>query len=118
VSLWSALSAAYTAARESEAAVAAARTELDADRGPVKALRALAAVTSTPVDDAAVAELEAFLRRTLTLFALASEAFSWVAMRLQDPAVRKDLDAAIDWLIAAGLDAAAWRARIASWLED
>jgi hypothetical protein len=83
----------------------------------VRAVRAFAAATSTTFDDAAAAELEAYVRRAVVLFADVSRWCATTAEALQDPRVRQTLDAAIDGTITLGLRAGVWRVTLLGWLD-
>lgn len=95
MSLWGALSTAWSVGRDVEGAVTAARTTLEVGGSPLDALRAFAAASENQLDDAATASLEDALRRALAGLRTAAEVAAWVGQ--QAPRV----GAAVDGVLVA-----------------
>lgn len=93
MSLWGALSTAWSVGRDVEGAAEAAGATLDAGGSPLDALRAFAAASENQLDDGAVEVLEDALRRTIAGLVTAADVTAWLAE--QGPRVRGALDACL-----------------------
>lgn len=103
-------------AQESTAALHAARAALDAGRGPIAALRAFAAATDGALDDAAVAQLEAWLAQGVTALDAACAGAAWLAEH--EPQYRAGVEATLAATFGAAYQLAAWRHRVRGWMAD
>jgi hypothetical protein len=115
----------YDAVQQGHAGVDAARAEFATSGNPIRAFRAFASHTDTPLDDQAATEAEAAIRTGLTWLAgvsRAAVAVAALAERAQDPAIRaaidRVLDQGVDGAIDVGLRAGVLRATLRGWLEE
>lgn len=113
-SVWRAVSVASSVTE----AVAAGRVELDAGRGPLAALRAFAVKTDGQLDDTAVAELEAGMRKAIAGLAIVTSMAATVAQTLRDPAVRRGIDQVLDGAIDVGYACSHWKNQLRLWLDE
>lgn len=113
MSLWGALSAAWSVGRDVEGAVAAARTTLAVGGSPVDALRAFAAASDNQLDDTAVTVLEDVLRKGIAACRAVVAATAWVAEHEDD--VRRVIDSTVSAAVSVGYAAGRWRRTLDAW---
>lgn len=101
-------------AQEIPAAVEAARATYDAG-GPLAALRAFADATDNALDDAAVAEIEALLRRAIDGLDRVCAVGAWVAEH--ETETRAAVDAVLAGVYGLAYRAASWRYTLRGWVR-
>ena len=115
MTLWSALSTAWSVGRETSHAVTAAQEKLTAGASPFAALHAFAEATEGKLDDDTLATLESALRTGVTTLAQVTRGMAWTVS--QETMLRAALDTAMTTLVSAGYTARHWRHTLEGWLE-
>lgn len=99
---------------ENAAAVQVARAELEATGNPIAAARAFAAATSTPLDDAAAAELVDGVRAALRALVVVTDVAGRVAVAASD----ERIDAARRVVVDVGFWCARQSHQLRTWLDQ